>query len=119
MFPALYLQFHCHYVKMAENCDESKKELENWLKKRKWRQRAKMQPLPRDEIDDSERELGAVAIAKQKKRVAVLHEKRPHPHLRWGAWNLAHFLELFQQTLCRPHTAHTLLHMADSTCHAY
>ena len=46
-------------------------------------------------------------------------EKWPYPCLQWGVRNLAHFLELFQRTLCHPHTAHTLLHMADhpnSTC---
>ena len=44
-------------------------------------------------------------------------EKWPYPHLRCGVRNLAHFLELFQCTLYHPHTAHTLLHMADHPKH--
>ena len=34
-------------------------------------------------------------------------EKRLYPCVRWGVQNLAHFLELFQYTLCHP--SHSLL----------
>ena len=93
-------------VSLSKNCDESEEERARRLT-RKWkrRQRDKRELLTcevHSKMDEYER---AAACEAKSGRL----EKRPYPHVRWGVWNLTHFLglhELFQRALCHP--SHTL-----------
>ena len=63
---------------MAENCHESKKELEEW---RETEAKTESQNAARGEIDDYKREERQLYSEAKKRRGCL--EKRPHPRLVW------------------------------------